>query len=344
MHHYGKPGGAFTFTIHAAVRIQQNMRQVRLRVLGLCYTKDMKLIYFLQYLAVAAFWWLYKLVPVRLAYPMGAGLGRGLFALFRRTKRARVAIDNVVLAGLGKTRHEAYLIARNSLGHFIGHLFEALRASEVITRDNWREYMTLEMTPETEKLLFNPTCPVLMATGHLGSWEAAITAIVSARPMMVVARLMDNPYVQKFLERHNFRGGITVLPKQHGFSRQVIRRWTSENAALAILFDQYCSRGVLAPFFGYEVPCHTSPVRLHLKTGAPILVGGFLRTGPLKYKMVAIGDPITEIPGGDTQEALRAMTAELMSRLEQVIRMAPEQYLWLHRRWRGIPVPEVPEK
>ena len=55
--------------------------------------------------------------------------------------------------------------------------------------------------------------------------------------------------------------------------------------------------------------------------------------------MVAIGEPI-RVKEGDSVEAL---TAELISRLEQVIRMAPEQYLWMHRRFRGIPVPEVPE-
>lgn len=303
----------------------------------------MKFVHFLEYLLLAGLWWLYRLIPVRWAYGMGWGLGAGAFALFRHCRRARVATDNVIIAGLAKTRREAYRIARDSLGHFVGHLCEALRASEVVTRENWRDYVELEMTPATRELLFTPTCPVILATGHLGSWEAGITAIVSARPMLAVARMMDNAYVQRFLERRNFRGGVTVLPKRHGFSASLMHRWRETNAALTILFDQWCSNGASVPFFGHNVPAYTSPARLHLRSGAPVIVGGFLRTGTLRYKMVAVGDPITATPEGSA-DAVRDLTAEMLHRLEHVIRMAPEQYLWLHRRWRGTPVPEVPER
>ena len=115
-------------------------------------------------------------------------------------------------------------------------------------------------------------------------------------------------------------------------------------AALTILFDQWCSSGVPVPFFGHTVPAYTSPARLHVRTGAPVIVGGFLRTGTLRYKMVAIGDPIVAVPEGEHDVVLRDLTAEMIRRLETVIRMAPEQYLWIHRRWRGIPVPEVPKR
>lgn len=301
-------------------------------------------IYYFQYLLVAGFWWLYKILPIRWTYAIGWGLGVGAFALFRKTKRARISIDNVIIAGLASTRREAYLIARNSLGHFIGHLCEAIRISQTVTHDNWQKYVELELTPKTRELIFNPTEPILLATGHLGAWEAGITAITSVRPMLAVARLMDNPYIQKFLESHNFRGGATIIPKKQGFKGSAIHRWRESNAALTILFDQYSSRGVRVPFFGNTVPVYTSPARLHLKTKAPIVVGGFLRTGLLRYKMVTVGDPIYYTEPADNAEAVKTLTAELISRLEEVIRMAPDQYLWIHRRFRGIPVPEVPEK
>ena len=301
--------------------------------------------HYLQYLLVASFWWLYKLIPVRAAYRLGWGLGVGVFALLRRTKRARVATNNVLVAGLAKTRREAYLVARNAFGHFVGHVAEALRASEIVTRENWRNYVELEMSPACLELLRDAKRPIILATGHLGAWEAGITAISSMRPMLAVARLMDNPFIQRFLERHNFRGGITILPKKDGFSRKNLHRWEKSNGALTILFDQWSSNGAVVPFFGHDVPAYTSPARLHLRTGAPIIIGGFLRTGTLRYKLVAVGDPIfaPENPV-DHHTAVPALTAEFIRRLETVIRMAPEQYLWLHRRWRNIPVPDVPEK
>lgn len=301
----------------------------------------MRAVSYIEYLLVVGFWWLYRLMPARWSYGFGRGLGVGAFALCRKSRRAQVAIDNVLIAGLAKTRHEAYIIARNSLGHFAGHICEALRISDHITKENWREHVELEMSPAAKEALFTPTEPIILATGHLGAWEAGITAITSARPFFAIARLMDNRYIQRFLERHNFRGGATIIPKQHGFTGKAMHRWKEHNGALAILFDQYASGGVPVLFFGHEVPVYTSPARLHLRTGAPILVGGFLRTGYMKYKMVAIGDPIR--PGAEKPD-LTTLTAELVARLEQVIHRAPEQYLWLHRRFRGIPVPMVPEK
>lgn len=303
-----------------------------------------KSIYYLQYLLVAGSWWLYQLLPIRWTYNIGWVLGAGLFVLCKKGKRARIAVDNVILAGLAKTRHEAYLIARNSLGHFIGHLCEAVRLTQVITHDNWQKYVELDISPKTKQLIFEEKIPILLATGHLGAWEAGITAITSARPMFAVARLMNNPYIQRFLERHNFRGGATIIPKRQGFKGSAMHRWRETNAALTILFDQFASSGVPVQFFGHTVPVYTSPARLHLRTKAPIVIGGFLRVGHLHYKMVTIGDPIYYTEPEDSAAAIKALTAEFISRLEQVIRQAPEQYLWLHRRFRGIPVPEVPEK
>lgn len=300
----------------------------------------MRALSYIEYLLVAGLWWLYRIVPVGWAYGIGRGVGVGMFALFRWTRRARTATDNVLIAGLAKTRREAYLIARNSLGHFAGHVCEALRLSDVITHKTWQKYVTLTMSPAAKELIFNPQEPVILATGHLGAWEAGTTAITSARPLFAVARLMDNPYIQRFLERHNFRGGVTIIPKRHGFSASAMHQWKEQKAALAILFDQFCSNGVKVPFFGHTLPVYTSPARLHLRTGAPIVVGGFLRKGHLKYEMVVIGEPIYPTPGA----TLESVTAELIKRLEEVIRRAPDQYLWLHRRFRGIPVQQVPER
>ncbi len=279
-----------------------------------------------------------------MSYALGYNFGIFVFTLAKRSKRAKIAIDNVVLTGFAKTRQEAYRIARASFAHFIGHITESLRISDVITTENWQQYVELELPEDVKDLAFNPQGPVILATGHLGAWEAGISAFVSARPFFAVARKMDNPYIQAFMDRHNFRGGATILPKKHGFSPKNLNRWIKEKGALAILFDQYASGGVMVPFFGHQVPVYTSPARLHLKTGAPIMVGGFLRTGTLKYKIVVEGGPIQYTPTANRDADILAVTQELVKRLEKVIAKAPEQYLWLHRRWRGIPVPEVPEK
>ena len=149
--------------------------------------------YYIGYLAVAALWWIYRLLPARCAYGLGWHIGAAAFSLCRGTKRARTAVDNVIVAGLAANRRDAYRIARNALAHFAGHITEALRIHDVITKDNWPEYVTLDMTPAAHEAIFRPTGPIILATGHLGAWEAGIPAFVSARPMMVVARTAAPP-------------------------------------------------------------------------------------------------------------------------------------------------------
>jgi KDO2-lipid IV(A) lauroyltransferase len=304
----------------------------------------MKLIFITQYLLLSGGWYLFRLVPLRFAYTLGYGIGVTLYTLCAATRRARVTRDNLLITKMAKTRAEATRIARASWGHFFGHISEAFRMAGKVTHDNWREYVELEMSPSAEKLLFSKDQPVILATGHHGAWEAGIVAISSARPFFAVARMMDNPYLQRFLDKHNFRGGATIIPKKHGFTGSAMHKWMNSNGALTVLFDQHAGRGVPVPFFGHVVPTYTSPARLHLRSKAPVLVGGFVRTGYMKFKLIVVGEPIEYNPELTGDEALKTLTAEFIARLEHVIRKNPEQYLWMHRRWRGIPVPQVPKK
>lgn len=304
----------------------------------------MKIFHFIQYLIVVGFWYLYRLVPLRYAYGFGNGFGQLCYTLGVFSRRVKVTKNNLLITGVAKTHREANRIARASWGHFFGHVFEAFRSVGIVTHENWRQYVDLELSPTAEKLLFSAERPVILATGHLGAWEAGIVAISSARPFFAVARLMDNPYLQRFLDKHNFRCGATIIPKKHGFTGKAMHQWLDSNGALTILFDQYSSRGIKVDFFGHCVPTYTSPTRIHLRSHAPLLVGGFLRTGHMKYKLVVVGEPIEYVEGNVSEERIQQLTAELIARLEKVILQAPEQYLWMHRRWRNIPVPDAPKK
>jgi KDO2-lipid IV(A) lauroyltransferase len=84
---------------------------------------------------------------------------------------------------------------------------------------------------------------------------------------------------------------------------------------------------------GRPASTHTSPARLHLKTGAPIIAGAFIRVGLFQYRMVT-AEPIRFAPTGDKEQDIAMLTTEINRRLEAVIRRYPEQYLWAHKRWR----------
>ena len=180
-----------------------------------------------------------------------------------------------------------------------------------------------------------PDVPIMILTGHLGSWEVAVSIISFTRPMIAVARKMNNPFVERFMKEHHFRGKITIVPKNLGFSPGVLRLWKEQCAAMTLVMDQHAGpkQGIRVPFMGRPASTHTSPARLHLKTGAPILAGAFVRDGVFRYRMVT-GTPIRFTPTDDRTKDIEALSTEINRRVEEVIRRYPEQYLWAHNRWR----------
>jgi KDO2-lipid IV(A) lauroyltransferase len=297
--------------------------------------------YLIEYAAVRGVWLLLGLLPARRAYALGAGLGTLWFLLSRRRKR--VAITNLQQAGMAATPREARRLARGSFQHFLGHILESLKAPQVITRANWREHVELEASPELEELVLASPQPLLLATAHLGCWEIAGFWTSLFRPMYGLARPMSNPYVQRFLVEEHFRTDLTILPKSRGFSPELLRTWKERRAALAIVMDQHAGRhGLWLDFLGRPASVHTSPARLHLLTGFPLVFGCLVRTGPLRYRMLATAPILMDATASSDREGdVAAITAELTRRLEEMIRRYPEQYLWMHRRWRQPPAQAV---
>jgi len=153
--------------------------------------------------------------------------------------------------------------------------------------------------------------------------------------MIAVARKMNNPFIERFLKAHHFRGKITIIPKTSGFSSSVLRLWEEQKAAMTLVMDQHAGQknGIRVPFMGRPASTHTSPARLHLKTGAPIIAGAFIRDGAFRYRMVT-ETPIRFTPGENRAEDIKALLTEINRRIENIIRRYPEQYLWAHKRWR----------
>ena len=265
----------------------------------------------------------------RHAYGIGCGIASVLWPFFGR--RRRTAVENILRCGVAGDAAEARRIARQSWRHFAGHVAEALCVPGVVTRENWREHIDVGDAPaETVKLLLDsPETPILLVSSHHGVWEAATNVLSFARPMIAVARVMNNKLLAGWMKKHHFRGPVTVIDKNHGFTHDVLRRWTDECAAMTILMDQHTGRGALLEFLGRPARTFTSAARLAMRSGCPIVVGSFVRIAPYKYRLVG-GKPLVF---GMKDDRL-ACTQTLNDRLGEAIRRYPEQYLWFHRRWR----------
>jgi KDO2-lipid IV(A) lauroyltransferase len=248
-------------------------------------------------------------------------------------KRRRIAVENVLKCGIASDEKEARRIAKKSFCHLAGHIGEALFVPSVVNKENWREHLDFAGThPDIVKLLLDsPDTPIILVSSHHGVWEAATNVLSFARPMIAVARTMNNSWVARWMKKHHFRGPVTVIDKSHGFTGAVMRQWKTENAAMTILMDQHAGKkhGAKLMFFGRPAWTFTTGARMGVRTGCGIVVGSFVRVAPFMYRLVG-GAPVYLKSGDDIAKA----TQLLNDRLEDAIRRYPEQYLWVHRRWR----------
>lgn len=265
----------------------------------------------------------------RHAYQIGSGFAACLWPFFG--KRRKISVENILKCQITDDSSVARCIAKKSWCHLAGHIVEALCVPNVVTRENWREHLDVSTLPaETLKLLLEtPDRPILLVSSHHGVWEAATNILSFARPMIAVARVMNNKLVAKWMKNRHFRGPVTIVDKNHGFTTDVLRQWKHECSAMTLLVDQYAHKGPKLEFLGRPARTVTSAARLAIRTGAPVVIGSFVRLAPYRYRLVG-GEPLQFGPEADVNEATQIMN----NRLGAVIRQYPEQYLWSHRRWR----------
>lgn len=179
---------------------------------------------------------------------------------------------------------------------------------------------------------------VLIATAHLGNWEfSAFAHALMTEPMTVVARPLDNPRLDELITRYRTMSGNRVVGRGQQFLRPLVEALRA-NGAVGILIDQNVTadRGVFVDFFGRKACVDAGFARLAHRTGAAVLLG-YALWSDAEQRYVLHFEPEIEITGDALSD-----TQALHARLEQAVRRAPEQWLWIHRRWKTRPPGEAP--
>jgi KDO2-lipid IV(A) lauroyltransferase len=179
---------------------------------------------------------------------------------------------------------------------------------------------------------------VIAASGHLGNWEfQAIASVPLVGHVSMIARPLDNPALDRRLVRLRTAGGNTVFYKQKAIARVLTA--LRDGDIVAILIDQnvQAKDGIFVRFFGRPACTTTVAAAIALKTGCAIVpVHCVLQPGG-RYRM-AYGPPVEWAGTGRRDEDVAALTQRVTSIIEGWIRETPEQWLWLHRRWKTVPV------
>jgi len=283
----------------------------------------------IEYAAVILIRTLVRFLPRPATLRLGAALG-GLFYLLDRRRR-ELAIDNLRASFPAKTRDDSQAILRSTYSHFGRHVVEVLNF-DAMSPDQMRRHIEVEGSEHVQRAMARGK-GVMFCSGHFGSWELHIMAhALWFQPLVVVARTLDNPLLDRLVEDLRARLGTQAIPRQ-GAVRGLLKTLLA-NQPVAIMIDQHMHgrSAVVVDFFHRPAATTSAVAAIALRTGAALIPVFALPLPGGRYRMVY--ETQVDPPAGDDPDPVRTYTQRCTNVLERYIRRYPELWLWMHRRWR----------
>jgi len=251
--------------------------------------------------------------------------------------RRKVTEENLAIAFPTKTQAERDAIALGMWEHILLMVMEIAQAPRKVKRTTWRQFSSI---PSMKEMLVRQIDerPTVIISGHLGNFEmGGFLLALHGFPTHTVARPLDNVFLDRFV--NDFRGstGQYMLPKQG--SGEQIAEVLNNGGTLALLGDQHAGRGACwVDFFGKPASTHKAVSVFTLGSLAPTAVSVALRRRgkPLVIDM-KVADIVDPLDNNFEYGSIPLLTEWYTRHLEALIRSAPEQYWWVHRRWKGEP-------
>ncbi|MDK1031662.1 MAG: lysophospholipid acyltransferase family protein [Planctomycetia bacterium] len=296
-----------------------------------------KLTHWLQYLTL-------RLCAMGLqAFPIDANLitGRivGSLVYWLDKKHRLRAIGNIRRSFPEFTEDQVCRLAKESSQHLIMLGIEMLCLPRVMSKNTWYHHLEVVNYEETTNLATRHR-PTIMVTGHFGNWEMAGYIMATLKlPTHTVARPLDNPYIDKYLAKLRGHTGQQIIIKSG--ATDAVTEVLRNGHILATVADQDAGRrGFFVDFFGRRASTFKSIALFAIEMNAVIVVGGAYRTGKKFHYLADIVDYIFPEDYERSLDGALAITERYTKSLERLIRKAPGQYLWVHRRWKTRPPDE----
>jgi len=265
----------------------------------------------------------------------GEALARRLAWLFCDVLKLRATVvdDNLAHAFPELSAEQRNELSRHMWNHLLLLVLEVAHAPRKIHETNWRRYISLKNEDVLVRRLLTER-PTLIVTAHFGNFEVAgyVLALMGF-PTYTVARTLDNPYIDRFLNDFRRATGQHMIPKNGGYDR--IAEVLAKGGTMTFLADQFAGKkGCWVEFFGRPASAHKAIALLALGNDAPVVVTSAPRVGgPLEIELQTLStvDPSRD----DTQMGtVGDLTRWYTGQFENMIRRMPQQYWWLHRRWK----------
>jgi Kdo2-lipid IVA lauroyltransferase/acyltransferase len=265
-----------------------------------------------------------------------------LFLLFYHVapRRRLIAIHNIKRAFPGKGMEETIAIAKGvyrNMAIVAADFFEL----PYLNRENVQELIEIEGLEHCRKAL-EKNKGVLMFGAHFGNWEiGAIALSLELKPSVVIYRPLDNPLLENLVTW--VRSCTGNIPIAKDLAMRSMLRHLKKNDILGILIDQNVSltEGVFVDFFGRPACTTIGLALLALHTGAPAIPGYVLRLPEGRYRLI-LGEEVELVQTGDREQDILVNTQIFTRIIEETVRKYPDQWLWVHQRWKTTPVRELP--
>ncbi len=293
----------------------------------------------IEFVFARAFIHALRILPRRMS--RGAGVGIAAIAYILLGRLRRVGLRNLELAfpGMpaGERKHVLRLEYRN-LGWLLAEFcqmstYTPAFAKSFIRYEGLEHYLAARDRGKG----------VLVLTGHLGAWElSSFYHSLAGYPMGMVIRRLDNPLVDRMVNRIRCQHGNRVLHKDD-FARGLLAAMRS-GETVGILMDTNMTppQGLFVPFFGVPACTASGLARVALKTGAAVVPGFLLWEESERQYVLHFYPELALASTGDSELDAAENTARLTAVIEGVIRQYPSQWLWMHRRWKTRPAGEPP--
>ncbi len=271
---------------------------------------------------------------------LGALIGRLLFSV--DVTRKRVVMENLSLSFAGKMSPEEIEETAGRVFENLGRVFFEVCWAWRLDPENWPEFFRIEGREHMEAALGKGR-GVLSLTAHFGNWELlTIAGFILGVNLGIVYRPLDFPPLDRLIIDLRTRLGAEVIPRERSLRRllSLLRR----NGTAALLMDQNVDwyEGVFVDFFGRPACTSKGMALLALKSGAPVVPVFMVREKD--GFVVRFLPEIQPVATGDRTKDIEDSTQRYTKAIEDMVRQYPEQWFWVHRRWKTRPYQPWPRR
>jgi KDO2-lipid IV(A) lauroyltransferase len=301
--------------------------------------ESLRLRHRVEYAVVRALAWVLTALPLALALRLGACVGTLLYLV--SWPHRRIGMRNLAIALPERSRAEHRRILRHSLQNL------GRTAVEIVRLPTFTDAQLLDMVRFEDEAWWREAIGRerdtggLILSGHFGNWELLVYAHGRrGYPVSMVHRTIANPLIDRWLNDIRARAGTKLVRKARAATG--VLRTMRDRGLLVLPFDQNSTRGlgVFVPFFGLPASTNSGIARIALRSGAPIVPVFIVRQGTSARHRVYVLPFVEAEHTGDFEADVVRTTERCSLVFEDMVRQHPEQWLWIHRRWKTRPAGE----